>query len=687
MRNFTFKKAVMGLALSGFAFCSVQSQTIMYDINTEEGVGTYPDVDKGIEYKGNFYFAANDGINGKELWVYDPVEKTTAMAADISTLGVGASSNPKDFRIIGTNLIFYADNEFYSYDGVTATNHLINPGGFTMPGIGKGAEYNGKFYFSANDGTNGTEVWVYDPVLGTTTMALDLNVGSGSSYPGDFRVVGTKLIFKAKNDFYSYDGVTATNHVIKPGGNTYPTMYSGAEYNGKFYFSANDGTNGTEVWVYDPVLGTATMALDIRAGSSSSPGSFKVVGTKLIFTANDGTNGVELFSYDGVTATLHDIKTGSSSTYPAISGGAEYNGKFYFSANDGISGTELWVYDPVLGTATMALDINPGASGSSAGYFMVFGTELLFRANNGPDGTELYSYDGVTATTYDLRTSGSSTPYLTSGAEFNGKFYFSATNDLNGRETYVYDPILGTATMLWDLYDGINNSSPNDFRVFGTELLFTANNGVHGSEFYVSDGVTAPCLDLGTDNGIVTICEGSSYVLGSLTLTNTGLYTDIVTGVTGCDSTVYVDLHITATLRTAINSTICSNGSVMHGGITYNTSGSYNDTLTSVITGCDSISTLNLTVNACTSIEEYQNNAFGVYPNPVNNGTALSIEGNISAKATTFVLYNMIGEIVMETQLVNDITTIETEKLVNGMYIFEIVQNGKVISQNKLMVH
>ncbi|MCB9285731.1 MAG: gliding motility-associated C-terminal domain-containing protein [Lewinellaceae bacterium] len=93
------------------------------------------------------------------------------------------------------------------------------------------------------------------------------------------------------------------------------------------------------------------------------------------------------------------------------------------------------------------------------------------------------------------------------------------------------------------------------------------------------------------------ICEFESYTVGTDVYTQTGQYTNMFISSDGCDSLVNLDLTVIPLPRTTLNETICDGESVSVGGIDYTLTGTFTDTLTSVASGCDSIVTLNLTVN------------------------------------------------------------------------------------------
>jgi ELWxxDGT repeat protein len=89
--------------------------------------------------------------------------------------------------------------------------------------------------------------------LDYTGLVADINSGTGSSYPSGGVTIGTT-----------------------------------------YFFSANDGTHGTELWQRDGTAAGTVMVKDIIAGAgNSSPQNLIVMANTLFFIADDGTNGTE----------------------------------------------------------------------------------------------------------------------------------------------------------------------------------------------------------------------------------------------------------------------------------------------------------------------------------------------------------------------------------------------------------
>ncbi|MCB9048393.1 MAG: gliding motility-associated C-terminal domain-containing protein [Lewinellaceae bacterium] len=108
--------------------------------------------------------------------------------------------------------------------------------------------------------------------------------------------------------------------------------------------------------------------------------------------------------------------------------------------------------------------------------------------------------------------------------------------------------------------------------------------------------LTLTIEDVIRDTLATSICEGESFTVGSSVYNTTGFYDDEFVTASGCDSVFYLDLTVVPTRITNLVETICDGENVAVGSNTYTSTGAYQDLLTSVETGCDSIVNLNLTV-------------------------------------------------------------------------------------------
>ena len=96
-----------------------------------------------------------------------------------------------------------------------------------------------------------------------------------------------------------------------------------------------------------------------------------------------------------------------------------------------------------------------------------------------------------------------------------------------------------------------------------------------------------------------TICDNQlPYTWNGQTINAAGTYTANLISAAGCDSIATLNLTVNATLTSTTNTTICNNQlPYTWNGQTINAAGTYTANLISAA-GCDSIATLNLTVNA-----------------------------------------------------------------------------------------
>ena len=98
-----------------------------------------------------------------------------------------------------------------------------------------------------------------------------------------------------------------------------------------------------------------------------------------------------------------------------------------------------------------------------------------------------------------------------------------------------------------------------------------------------------------------TICEGEDYKLDNFDITAataSGVYKQKLQGANTCDSIVVLNLTVNPRIYNTTTQSICQGDYFEFNGVKYYTNTVQTDTLTSAVTGCDSIVTLYLTVNA-----------------------------------------------------------------------------------------
>jgi ELWxxDGT repeat protein len=370
------------------------------------------------------FFTADDGINGRELWVSDGTSAGTMMFKNINP---GAAS--------GLSL---STSNFHVAKGI--------------------------LYFVANNGTNGYELWRTDGTSAGTNMVEDIattpNIATSTEF-GEFVNLGTNMIFAttagslltSSGQLWRSDGTLGGTTLIKDFGafsGYFPIFFF--PFNGKIYFNGTDYANsGNELWVTDGTPAGTTLVKDINPGggdASSIPFLFNVVviNNRFLFRAITAANGSELWYSDGTEGgiqLLKEINPGAASSNPVVYKNYDpssgnfysstlYNGKVFFSADNGSNGKELWITDGTAPGTTMVKDINTGApSGLADSLVSYFYTTsgLYFTANNG-SGYEPWVSTGTDAGTtrvsdVNTGTSGSNPQYM---FVFNNQLHFNGTN-------------------------------------------------------------------------------------------------------------------------------------------------------------------------------------------------------------------------------------------------------------------
>jgi len=105
--------------------------------------------------------------------------------------------------------------------------------------------------------------------------------------------------------------------------------------------------------------------------------------------------------------------------------------------------------------------------------------------------------------------------------------------------------------------------------------------------------------DLLTDTINATICQGSTYNLNGFNENQAGTYQKLFQTAEGCDSLVTLHLSFTDLLTDTINATICQGDTYLYNGQSLSPTepfSTFNFPFTT-ISGCDSVVTVNITVN------------------------------------------------------------------------------------------
>jgi trimeric autotransporter adhesin len=509
---------------------SGSTATQVVDLLTGTGSGN----PNGFVYNGAgvSYFIADDGT-GSEVWKTDGTTSGTTKVKDLNAAAGG--SLPGSLTMVGTTLYFSAydgtDFELYRSDGTSGgTVKLdINVGAGSSNPSNLFALNSTTLLFRATNGTSGTELFAC--VNGNSPFLVeDINSGAGSSSPSDFAVFGSFVYYQAYEPTNGYElwrlstsTINAANNSlfanINPAaGHSSPNGF--LSFGGFLYFSASDGTNGSELWRTDGTTTTLVKDINTTAGQSSYPYFLTAFGSNIYFQATDGTNGYELWKSDGTgvnTVLVKDIRNGTSSSSPSTF--VPFNGKLFFTATTAAAGAELWSTDGTTGGTNVFKDINPGAPSGNFGYPVVIGTSLFFQASDGT-GYSVFVTDGERTCATQLVTpfSGAQTAGATYFTAAGSKMLFSMVAQGYDRELFILDPALvtlptNTAINTHPSTQTITTGSPVTFSVaaVGTNLTYQwQKNSVNIS------GATS-----------------ASYNIPSVTGADAGQYRCVVTGTCG----------------------------------------------------------------------------------------------------------------------------------------------------------
>ncbi len=552
--------AVSGLEVAGSNLVLLgsmaQGATSLWGISPGSGGSLVPLCPKGCGTLGpdsvllksgsRVVFASGDGFDdGYAIWATDGTARGTVRLQ----LTCGAvCEDPPALTAVGAALYFRVPvpgsdlDELWRTDGTPAGTRrfagplMVDPNNWAAP-----AGFGSQVYFTAATGSNsGTELWVSDGTPAGTRQLTDARYPF-SAFPTSLTAVGDQVIF-ASAPFTTgpalwRSGGTAATTLPMPGSQAYGGSPVLAAFGGVVFVGSD-----SQLWRSD---GTAAGTQVLTAFSSPLAVSAKVppvaLGGQVFFLvlAQDGTSpwlSGSIWKSDGTP-----MGTTQAFALPAmvqdIESLAPAGGDLYFVLDNAQGGSDVWKSDGTASGTTQLTDFGAGSLiaadegfvqlGSTV-YFVVGGDGILWQTDGTTAGTspaplaDLFAVDDLVASGGALYffalSSTSSLPFSlwrsdgtpggtsmlqtfpTSGVDippargltpFAGGLAFYANDGVHGSELWLTGGTPASTGMVRDIQPGDVGSHPHELTAVGGRLFFTADDGVHGDELWMSDGTAA----------------------------------------------------------------------------------------------------------------------------------------------------------------------------------------------------
>ena len=286
-----------------------------------------------------FTVTSGDFVTGTaQLWSTDGTTNNTVPLKDF---GAGSNTAFIPTPVLFKGLLYFsytdilgATSALWTTDGTPAKTTLFKSFDFDLNsgaylGLLNAFIFDNKLYFNGYSINEGSELWSTDGTAANTTLFKDINPGIDGSDPFFLLDYGAVISAITSNSAFQF---------------TYQSYHT--VYNGKMYFTANDGTHGIELWSSDGTANGTTLVKDINANGD---------GMSLVEPAYYTTNGI------------------------------------YFSADNGSAGNEPWLTNGTSAGTNIVADINKnGNNGSDPTYLFVYKNQLYFNASNGGENSDLY---------------------------------------------------------------------------------------------------------------------------------------------------------------------------------------------------------------------------------------------------------------------------------------------------------
>lgn len=228
--------------------------------------------------------------------------------------------------------------------------------------------------------------------------------------------------------------------------------------------------------------------------------SFAAGNNILFFAAYDGKNNMQLWKSDGTAAGTVLLKQYNAPQDKYARYFTLINDTLYFAAVDNAHGNELWKTDGTPGGTMLVKDINSGLSSATPAGLAAYNNGVIFAANDGTHGNEpWFSGNGETGMVKDADSAqvqsvaDASQSFYDNGSLYHDNYiikdnhlFFSANDNVHGSELWISDGTAQGTKLVKDIVPGTSSSSPTSFITANNEVYFTAGNGI-----WKTDGTNA----------------------------------------------------------------------------------------------------------------------------------------------------------------------------------------------------
>lgn len=507
-------------------------------------------------------------------------------------------------------------------------------------------------------------------------------------YIEEFTPLNDNLFFRAIDSIHDCelwvsDGTEEGTHLlidINPNSYSFPRFFT--VFDDRLFFSADDGVNGSELWVTDGTFEGTSLFIDINNTGSSEPKYLTVCGDKLYFSADNGINGRELWVSDGTEVGTHllvDINLDGDASPLCMM--PLYDKLLFWANKTGTHNEKLWITDGTTNGTSMLKDIKK-LDFMDKEKFVQFQGKVYFGAEDSLNGRELWVSDGTSSGTYMVKdinpfqaSWGGRSSYPDHFYIYKDKIYFSAIDGLHNKEIWVSDGTSSGTALLKDINPS-GNSIPTHFYQYRYKLYFAADDGIHGRELWVTDGSpeqTKMFIDINPygDANPFLFTENAGHLFFHATIVEGRDHLHKLYVSDGKDNTFYIEPP------NSINENPLS---TVYEFCSFKNKLFFNAAFTSQNKALWMLSdTSDLWVNEKTIVTH-----ISIYPNPTNGKTFIKSTEYL----TDLKITNLHGELILNWSGKSKYIEIDLSQEKSGIYLLEMFDDSnKLYSKKVIKIH